>query len=760
MSLEFHIGINARRANAEGWGDQSYALALAQAFRGLGHGAAVFYREETPALTGKNDVVIRIIGPHLDEPVPGVPNLLWIISPPNLAPLATLRRYQAVYFASEPMARIYTVLGVPSACLQQATDGSAYNAQALRADVPRYDVTFVGNLADRARRGNVRRAIEAGFDVKVWGQGWEGVIPARNHMGTRVDTAALVQIYAGSRVVLNSHMPAMAQLGFMSNRSFDALSCGACVISDRVAGFVDPALPWLMQVRDDTMGETLERVLAEAPTRADVAATLGDRYSFAARARVLAEAAERLLAADKRAVPAFVARPLRPPGKTPQAVTVCDVDEGEPAGALAARLDGLLAGHALDLTLTLSDPSVTPPDLSPAQAMQRVARAVLRIGAVLERAPALAALRVRAPEAEAQQGIVHAAMADHRAAQVLALAGAGQMEPLCARARRLLDVDLQEAHPLGWPRGLTDPSQRLFRYMINRPLYAHSPEGFARDKGKRHLVLWPKAAAPAQARPVGVFLHLFYPDLAPVFRDRLAVLGVPHRIHISTDTEAKAAVIRAVFPEAQVRVLPNRGRDVFPKLCGFADAHAAHDIVLHLHGKKSAHSGRLDQWLQQCLDCLLPPSAEVNRILSLFDAVADLGMVAPLTYQAVLGAAHWGDNQQIAQELALRMGLEGPLPDDTTLEFPVGSMFWARTAALRPLLELGLQDEHFPPEAGQVDATPAHAVERLFGVVCRATGHRLIRVAAAGSRAHKAHQVAAKSNGEVRAALARGALGG
>ena len=43
-----------------------------------------------------------------------------------------------------------------------------------------------------------------------------------------------------------------------------------------------------------------------------------------------------------------------------------------------------------------------------------------------------------------------------------------------------------------------------------------------------------------------------------------------------------------------------------------------------------------------------------------------------------------------ALALAERLGISELLPK-TTFNFPVGSMFWARTAALRPLFELGFE---------------------------------------------------------------------
>lgn len=769
MTLFCHIGLNARRSNAESWGDHPYALCLARALGALGHRARLFYRDEHPPLTGAQDCVIRIVGPHLDEPVPGVPNLLWMISPPNLSPLATLRRYQKVFIASALLAERYAALGLDVACLPQATDGAQFNPGAGGAAGLRFDVAFVGNLAPRAPRHNVRRAIALGFGVTVWGEGWQGVVPDSHIGGTRLDTGQLAAVYAGSRVVLNSHMPAMAAMGFMSNRSFDAMACGAHVLSDRVAGFDDSSLPGLIMAQSEQdMVAALDRLLAgrgaAQADRAAIAASVRDAYGFRARARVLAEEASRLLSSGQRAVPAVQVHPPRKAAGVPRALHLQDVPATLETPPLDAVLDRHLAGSALDITLALQDPSTVPEGMGPADAMRRAAAAVLRIGAVLAREPALARLRVEPPEPDRQTGVIHAVMADHRRAQAIALAprtahALAELETLCARARRMLEFAPGERHPLVQGAGHLDRVQLQIRLLGNRPLYAHTPEGFSRDKDKRHLLLWPRSTPVTPPCPVGVFLHLYHAELAPVFRDRLAALGGRHRLYVSTDTADKADRIRADLPEAMVRILPNRGRDVFPKVFGFAKDHAAHEVVLHLHGKKSSHSGKLDQWLEHCLDCLLPGPAEVARILSLFGAVPALGLVAPLTYPAVLGAAHWGDNRDIARELMVRMGLGTvPLPGDAEVTFPVGSMFWARTAALRPLLDLGLGAEHFPPETGQLDATPAHAIERLFGVVCAQTGHRLIRVAPPGSRLHKAYQLSARTNAEVRAALAKGEI--
>ena len=77
----------------------------------------------------------------------------------------------------------------------------------------------------------------------------------------------------------------------------------------------------------------------------------------------------------------------------------------------------------------------------------------------------------------------------------------------------------------------------------------------------------------------------------------------------------------------------------------------------------------------------------------------------------------------MAETIAKKMGIN-TLPDD--LDFPVGTMFWARTEALRPLTDLGLTDADYPAEPLPVDGTILHALERLLPII---TEHSKFRYA-------------------------------
>jgi GT2 family glycosyltransferase len=174
-------------------------------------------------------------------------------------------------------------------------------------------------------------------------------------------------------------------------------------------------------------------------------------------------------------------------------------------------------------------------------------------------------------------------------------------------------------------------------------------------------------------------------------------------------------------------VAPNRGRDIAPKLLSFPEAYEAYEYVLHIHSKWSRHNSTLAPWRGFILENLL---GSRDIVASVFDAFArhpELGLVASQHLEYVRTWLNWGSNFRRAAGLASRMGVS--LAERNLLDFPSGSMFWARTAALRPLLDLRLRLEDFDPEEGQIDGTLAHAIERLYIIVCERAGFRWMKVA-------------------------------
>lgn len=708
--LSFHICLNYSRKSAAGWGDTPYAAALARAIQAQGVETKVFFRGESPQLSGHGDVVLHIVGPMLTEPFAGLPNIVWAISPPNIMLPPALKRFQKIFIASKSLVERLRGFDIASEYLAQATDPVLFHPEKRPEGSETFPIVFVGAHASRAHRPAVTGAVRAGLDVHVWGPGWKNIIPARNWRGQHLDQDELAAVYASARIVLNEHMPHMAFAGMMSNRTYDALASGAIVVADQVRDFSTRDLPGLIMP-----GNTADMVDAlHDLTRGPEPnfSTRMARHEYVARNHSLDAAAKRLIAAARDS--------LRAGGATPH--------------AFSPRKQGL-APPILLSPVTAS---------APLQHHGLVA-AAKEISQIFDRLeyPLRPEVSPPTPIPKSQEGVLHALMPDLRKAQQLLLDNVtaddiraqGHCEILL-RARRVLESGQRVTQT---PSSTQDATMTQ---LIRKELpWAHSPDDFNRDHLKEHIVLWPRKAAVRPARPLAAFVHLYYHELGPVFAERLSRIDAPLAIYISTDTDEKARLLRRDFPDADIRVMPNRGRDIYPKFFGFSDVYDRHDLVLHLHGKKSRHSNALEEWLEHNLDCLLPSGDQINRILSLFETTPRLGLIAPVVFKPVISAAHWGANQEIAQELCWRMGLSpDAMPGNETLRFPVGSMFWGRTQAIQPLLDLKLQPEHFPPEFGQINGTTAHAIERMVNVCCEASGYRMISVAPRNSVLYTRYQ--------------------
>jgi len=230
---------------------------------------------------------------------------------------------------------------------------------------------------------------------------------------------------------------------------------------------------------------------------------------------------------------------------------------------------------------------------------------------------------------------------------------------------------------------------------------------------------------------IGVHAHVHYAALADDLAYYLGHVPFDFSLYVSVTSEDVEAAVRSAMtakvPRARltVRRFPNIGRDIAPFVAGFGQELAGHDLIAHIHTKRSPHNGAKADWRRQLLTNLLGTEALVSRIVRLFDDNPQLGMVFPEYHASLREQISWGTNFEICRELAARMGID--ITQEAMRLFPAGSMFWARASALAPLwaLELGFDD--FPSEAGQVDGTPAHAIERLFGEIVASAGHALLQ---------------------------------
>ncbi len=217
---------------------------------------------------------------------------------------------------------------------------------------------------------------------------------------------------------------------------------------------------------------------------------------------------------------------------------------------------------------------------------------------------------------------------------------------------------------------------------------------------------------------VALHLHVFYPDLLPDIMARLSSNRCRPDLLVSvTNEEAKDLVARHLEryegKVAALELVPNRGRDIGPLLTQFGRRILSeYAYVGHIHTKKTeavkdAALGKT--WFEFLLTNLLGgrSGAMADAILASMNADRTLGMVFPDDPHA----QGWNANRGIAEALASKIGIK-ELPQH--FSFPVGTMFWARTCALSPLINLNLQWDDYPQEPLPYDGTLLHAIERLL----------------------------------------------
>jgi glycosyltransferase involved in cell wall biosynthesis/2-polyprenyl-3-methyl-5-hydroxy-6-metoxy-1,4-benzoquinol methylase len=217
---------------------------------------------------------------------------------------------------------------------------------------------------------------------------------------------------------------------------------------------------------------------------------------------------------------------------------------------------------------------------------------------------------------------------------------------------------------------------------------------------------------------VALHIHVYYPELLPEIMMRLSSNQICPDLFVSiTDEKNRQLVVEALKEYkgniVDIQLVPNRGRDIGPFLTAFGHKILAnYDFVGHIHTKKSVDikdASVGETWRQFLLEHLLGGESGVmaDNILSRLHNDASVGLVFP-DDPYIVG---WEANLSIAKPLAQKLGFEN-LPEHFV--FPVGTMFWAKTAALAPLINLNLDWEDYPEEPLPYDGSLLHAIERLF----------------------------------------------
>ena len=264
------------------------------------------------------------------------------------------------------------------------------------------------------------------------------------------------------------------------------------------------------------------------------------------------------------------------------------------------------------------------------------------------------------------------------------------------------------------------------------------PGGFGRWIERRSFKLktdvpphW-SASFPTGTRPrLAVVMHVYFPELVDELLQRLENVPVPFDLLITNASGVPLEIDPKHLPLARhigVFTVDNQGRDILPLvLLANSGVLDPYELLLKVHTKKSVWreqhhdlNGSGETWREGFLSDLLGTTARVESILGNFDADPTLGLVT--SAGNVLGPEFWGGDERTTRDLLRRLQLD---LEPERLRFAAGSMYWIRGFLIQGLRALDLSSVDFEAEAGQVDGTTAHAIERAIGVLTSEAGYRI-----------------------------------
>jgi lipopolysaccharide biosynthesis protein len=229
--------------------------------------------------------------------------------------------------------------------------------------------------------------------------------------------------------------------------------------------------------------------------------------------------------------------------------------------------------------------------------------------------------------------------------------------------------------------------------------------------------------------PLVITAHVFYSDFAIQLIESLKQLPKETKLFATTPSqEIKQYLdqnLESTGNPHDIRKTPNIGRNFGPLLVEFSKKLLQEESFIHVHSKKSTHTPGIGlEWRMRNTDLLLSRQG-IKRISSLIETQPKIGLVYVDSSDLIFGINYrWGRSKKHARKLFLNHPFFQSIKWSGKLSFPSGGMFWTKTNAIQPLLELEWSYSMFTSERQELDGTLQHSIERLIGEIATASGYK------------------------------------
>lgn len=264
-------------------------------------------------------------------------------------------------------------------------------------------------------------------------------------------------------------------------------------------------------------------------------------------------------------------------------------------------------------------------------------------------------------------------------------------------------------------------------------------ENLADIKKRMHLnyIVSSRKKKKAEVSPLklALILHIYYDDLAGYCRKYAESMPEGTDVYITVPDERKLERVKKAFEgfsyPVEYRITGNRGRDVAPFIVSCKDIVDRYDLICKVHDKRVYQVKPMslgESWSYKCFENVLKNKISVENIITLFQEHPYLGLLTPPVpnhgpYFPVTGKGEWGNNFAKVKELGEMLQLHVDIDQEKEPVAPLGSIFWFRPKALKPLFAHDWQIEEMPEEPIADDTTVLHAIERIYPFCAQEAGY-------------------------------------
>lgn len=217
---------------------------------------------------------------------------------------------------------------------------------------------------------------------------------------------------------------------------------------------------------------------------------------------------------------------------------------------------------------------------------------------------------------------------------------------------------------------------------------------------------------------IAFVIHVYYIEIWKELCDYIKKLDRQFDLYITVSKDMNDNNIHKIyndFPNANIYILENKGRDILPflQVVNLID-NCSYKYICKLHTKKSLNNENGDVWRKLLYYDLIGSNEIVNNVIEKLES-NNVGMVTGKNVILNFTEYDFGNKEKIKALLKI-----AHLEFDHDFTFAAGSMFWINSDVLQPLVKLFRENYlNFEEENSQTDHTVAHALERFFGLLCK-----------------------------------------